>query len=181
MPIYPEGRGPLDYMRRLARGLLPAFQCPEISPRHHAGPLVLLPSSALWTCLGREKRGKTPSVSSTRYTWGSSCTGSVPGPWLGNTPAGKGRWGGGGGHMLWADCRLPSAACRVVSGIPRDWTRPSQPFGCLYYECVSTNGPVSSQSANTHTNTVTHTLWGVAPSIPSLFLLRVVCPSISCC
>ena len=156
MSIYPEGRGPLDYMRRLARGLLPAFQCPEISPRHHSGPLVLLPSSAL---LGSsEKRQDTLSLSPHIRLGVQDAREVSLNPGSRIHPASKGQWGGrrkGGGIPCGptAVCRLPSAACRRSHGSRE--TGHARPSGSGTSACC-TNVPVSSQECKhrvTHTDT----------------------------
>ena len=150
MPIYPEGRGPLDYMRRLARGLLPAFQCPEISPRHHSGSSSCCPRPFL----GREGRGQTPSLSP--HTPGGQAAREVflnPGSEI--HPQAR-----VGGEEEEGGIRCgPTAACRLLPAVClRDPERLDTPVPVVR---VLVRGlptfPFRPRSANTHTHTHTHT------------------------
>ena len=194
MSIYPEGRGPLDYMRRLARGLLPAFQCPEISPRHHSGPLVLLPSSAL---LGSSETRQDTLSLSPHIRLGVQDAREVsinPGSRI--HPASKGQWGGrrrGGAYLVG---RLPSAVCRLLPAVglmnPEKLDTPV-PVVRVLVRAVPTF-PFRPRSANTESHTQTHinvhTLGShCAPSKPDILVLvthanSCVVPfvyDISCC
>ena len=99
---------------------------------------------------------------------GSRCTGSVPEPWLKNTPASKGQWGGRRRGSIRCG---PTAICRLLPAVglmdPEKLDTPV-PVVRVLVRALSTF-PFRPRSANTaHIHTHTHTHVGIFAPFPSL-------------